>query len=174
MNFDATRKLAGFFSSVLLAHLIRSLFRRLTRCLLARRIRNVFRGGRKLIARHFRFTRSPHRHAQELTVECSANWRATERSKARRRPVREPLRRSRTPNWVLASNDGRKHGFRRAIAAQFPQRDYKHFADIGTAQGGLPAQVALLRSGLAPAEIFACSLAMIGYYPSARQSRGLG
>lgn len=31
----------------------------------------------------------------------------------------------------------------RAIAAQFPWRDFKSFADVGTAQGGLPVQVAL-------------------------------
>jgi precorrin-6B methylase 2 len=31
----------------------------------------------------------------------------------------------------------------RAIAAKFPWRDYRRFADIGTAQGGLPVQVAL-------------------------------
>ena len=43
----------------------------------------------------------------------------------------------------LQAMTGVSMGSARAIAAQFPWQDYKHFADIGTAQGGLPVQVAL-------------------------------
>src|SRR5689334_21967390 len=43
----------------------------------------------------------------------------------------------------LQAMTGVSMGSARAIAAQFPWQDYKHFADIGTAQGALPVQVAL-------------------------------
>ncbi|HVI79777.1 MAG TPA: methyltransferase [Candidatus Acidoferrum sp.] len=43
----------------------------------------------------------------------------------------------------LRAMTGVSMGSARAIAAQFPWRDYKHFADVGTAQGGLLVQVAL-------------------------------
>jgi SAM-dependent methyltransferase len=43
----------------------------------------------------------------------------------------------------LQAMTGVSMGSARAIAAQFPWRDYRTFADIGTAQGGLAVQVAL-------------------------------
>jgi hypothetical protein len=43
----------------------------------------------------------------------------------------------------LRAMTGVSMGSARAIAAQFPWRDYRHFADVGTAQGGLPVQVAI-------------------------------
>jgi precorrin-6B methylase 2 len=48
----------------------------------------------------------------------------------------------------LRAMTGISMGSARAIATQFPWRDYKHFADIGTAQGGLAVQVALANSHL--------------------------
>lgn len=43
----------------------------------------------------------------------------------------------------LRAMTGVSMGSARAIAAQFPWSEYKSFADIGTAQGGLPVRVAL-------------------------------
>jgi precorrin-6B methylase 2 len=43
----------------------------------------------------------------------------------------------------LRAMTGISLGSARAIAAKFPWRDYKRFADVGTAQGGLAVQVAL-------------------------------
>jgi O-methyltransferase domain/Dimerisation domain len=43
----------------------------------------------------------------------------------------------------LRAMTGVSMGSARAIASKFPWRDYWRFADIGTAQGGLPVQVAL-------------------------------
>ncbi|HEY8490746.1 MAG TPA: methyltransferase [Dehalococcoidia bacterium] len=43
----------------------------------------------------------------------------------------------------LQAMTGLSMGSARAIAARFPWRSYRTFADIGTAQGGLPVQVAL-------------------------------
>src|SRR5215203_6804280 len=43
----------------------------------------------------------------------------------------------------LRAMTGVSVGSARAIAAKFPWREYKRFADIGTAQGGLAAQVSL-------------------------------
>jgi hypothetical protein len=48
----------------------------------------------------------------------------------------------------LRAMTGISMGSARAIATQFPWRDYKHFGDIGTAQGGLAVQVALANSHL--------------------------
>ena len=42
-----------------------------------------------------------------------------------------------------AAMTGISAGAARAIAAKFPWQDYKTFVDVGTAQGGLPVQVAL-------------------------------
>jgi len=39
-------------------------------------------------------------------------------------------------------------GAAQAIAAKFPWRNYKTFIDVGTAQGGLPVQVALMHPHL--------------------------
>jgi precorrin-6B methylase 2 len=48
----------------------------------------------------------------------------------------------------LRAMSGISMGSARAIARQFPWGNYKHFADIGTAQGGLAVQVALANSHL--------------------------
>ena len=49
----------------------------------------------------------------------------------------------------LAGMTGRSMGTTIAIAQQFPWRNYQTFVDIGTAQGGLPVQVALAHGHLA-------------------------
>jgi hypothetical protein len=43
----------------------------------------------------------------------------------------------------LSAMTGISHGANLAIARQFPWKDYRHFVDVGTAQGDLAAQVAL-------------------------------
>lgn len=49
----------------------------------------------------------------------------------------------------LQAMTGLSMGASKAIAKKFPWRKYKTFADIGTAQGGLPVQVALAHRHLA-------------------------
>src|SRR6266699_1827781 len=49
----------------------------------------------------------------------------------------------------LAAMTARSMGTTIAIAQQFPWRNYQTFVDIGTAQGGLPVQVALAHGHLA-------------------------
>jgi hypothetical protein len=48
----------------------------------------------------------------------------------------------------LSSMTGLSMGAARAIAAKFPWEKYKTFIDIGTAQGGLPVQLALAHKHL--------------------------
>ena len=48
----------------------------------------------------------------------------------------------------LKAMTGVSMGSARAIAAKFPWQDYASFADVGTAEGGLPVQVALAHSHL--------------------------
>ena len=49
----------------------------------------------------------------------------------------------------LAAMTGISLGAAQAIARQFPWRDYRTFVDVGTAQGGLPVQIALAHPHLA-------------------------
>lgn len=49
----------------------------------------------------------------------------------------------------LAAMTGITLGAAQAIARQFPWRDYRTFVDVGTAQGGLPVQIALAHPHLA-------------------------